>query len=263
MRLDALIDDPNSSFSEIGGVMSEDTALASRVLRIANSALFSLPSKIETISRAMTVIGTQQLRDLVFASSVIKLFSGVSDEFVSMEAFWRHSIGCGIAARVIAIARREANVERYYTLGLLHDIGRLIIYSELPEHAQQLLSESHKRSQLLYEVEREISGLDHARIGGKLLKEWGLPASNIEAVAYHHSPMLAERYLLETATVHVADIIANSMQLGSSGERFVPPLNNDAWALLTIQAKMLPALLHQINEQYHEAVKLFLGDDDE
>ncbi len=91
------------------------------------------------MQRAVTVLGTREIKDLVLATAVISLFREMPVGMVSMRSFWEHSIACGLAARNIASGRREANVERFYTIGLLHDIGRLLMHLALPDQMSDLL----------------------------------------------------------------------------------------------------------------------------
>ena len=254
-RIDEAVNNPRSSLADIGRVISEDSSLTARLLKIVNSAFYSFPSKIETISRAVTVVGTQQLRDLALATSVMKLFQGIPPDLINMEAFWKHSIACGVAARVLAAHKREANIERFFVAGILHDIGRLILCMKDPDWMRSALGRCHASCELLYKVEIEELGFDHASLGRVLLENWKLPASLVETVAYHHNPEAAARFPIEAAVVHLADIIAHAMQLGSSGERFVPPLSPLAWERAGMSAGQLPAAIEQIDRQYREAVE--------
>ena len=254
-RIDEAVNNPRSSLADIGRVISEDSSLTARLLKIVNSAFYSFPSKIETISRAVTVVGTQQLRDLTLATSVMKLFQGIPPDLINMEAFWKHSIACGVAARVLAAHKREANIERFFVAGILHDIGRLVLCMKDPDWMRSALGRCHASCELLYKVEIEELGFDHASLGRVLLENWKLPASLVETVAYHHNPEAAARFPIEAAVVHLADIIAHAMQLGSSGERFVPPLSPLAWERAGMSAGQLPAAIEQIDQQYREAVE--------
>jgi HD-like signal output (HDOD) protein len=254
-RIDEAVNNPRSSLADIGRVISEDSSLTARLLKIVNSAFYSFPSKIETISRAVTVVGTQQLRDLALATSVMKLFQGIPPDLINMEAFWKHSIACGVAARVLAAHKREANIERFFVAGILHDIGRLVLCMKDPDWMRSALGRCHASCELLYKVEIEELGFDHASLGRVLLENWKLPASLVETVAYHHNPEAAARFPIEAAVVHLADIIAHAMQLGSSGERFVPPLSPLAWERAGMSAGQLPAAIEQIDQQYREAVE--------
>lgn len=254
------VNDPRSSAADIANVISSDPGLAARVLRIANSALYCCPSTVDILTGAVTMIGTEQVVDLALATSVRKLFQGIPSTLVSMDSFWRHSIACGLLARILATFRRETNVERFFVSGLLHDVGRLVIYSELPEQARGSLNEAEAQSTLLYLKERELMGFDHAAVAGALLALWRLPQHIVDAVTYHHNPSAAQHSPTDVSIVHVADVIANAMQMGSSGERYVPPLDTQAWEHLALADTVLSLTFTQFRRQYHDVLRVFLYD---
>lgn len=259
-RLNEAVNDPRTSSRDVANVITEDTALAARILRISNSAFYGFPSKIDTVSRAVTLVGTRQLRDLALATSIIEQFEGLSESMVTMESFWRHSVACGVAARILAAHRREPNVERFFIAGLMHDIGRLLMFSTIPELAMEALDEAERGRKLLYRTERNLLGFDHADVGGALLRQWKLPVHTVSAVAFHHRPATDSGLHMDTAIVHVADLIANAVRIGSSGERYVPSLDNDAWKRLGLSENILGALLPELERQYQDAVTIFLPD---
>lgn len=257
-RLNDAVNDPRSSARDIANIISDDAALAARLLRLSNSAFYSFPSKIDTISRSVTLIGTRELRDLALATSVLQMFEGMSDDLVTMESFWRHSISCGIGARILATYRREPNVESFFVSGLLHDIGRLIMFMQIPDKAREAFAEAEKRGELLFKMEKEIIGFDHAAVGSALLQQWQLPDTTVNAVALHHRPSRGNNLNMQAAIVHLADLIANAVQWGSSGERLVPPLDQQAWDKLELSASVLSPTLNQLEVQYEEAVSFLL-----
>jgi len=257
-QINKVINDPVSTTTTIADVVSNDTGLSARLLRMANSAFFSFPSRVDTISEAAIVIGFEQIRDLALATTVIEVFRGVPKRLVDMKSFWHHSVACGIAARVVAIDRREANVERHFVAGLLHDIGRLIMFLKTPDEAAVALRRSKTRGELLYQAEREVFGFDHGEVGGELLRHWKLPVTLIEPVAFHHRPLEARQAPVEAAIVHLADIIANAMQLGSSGERWVPPLVSEAWDRLGLTTSVLEPTLREVERQFDDTIEIFL-----
>lgn len=260
LRLEEAINNPKKSMSDIAKVIREDPGLTARLLRIVNSAFYNFPSRVETISQAVTIVGTQQLSALALATSVMQMFKGIGEDLVNMHSFWRHSIACGIAARLLAMFRRETNAERFFVAGMLHDIGRLVLYTKLTEPSKEMLLAAKNEKQLLYEVERQRLGFTHAVVGGVLLQTWKLPTSLEEIVMYHHNPKGATRFPVETALVHVADIIAHAMQLGSSGEIFVPPLDQDAWDRLNLQPSILASVEEQLDRQYQDLLQTMLAD---
>ena len=260
LRLEEAINNPKKSMSDIAKVIREDPGLTARLLRIVNSAFYNFPSKVETISQAVTIVGTQQLSALALATSVMKMFKGIQSNLVSMDSFWRHSIACGLAARVLATMRRDNNAERFFVAGMLHDIGRLILYTKLTDRSQEILHRARNAPMLLYEAEREALGFNHAVVGGLLLQTWKLPTSLEEIVMYHHNPTSATRFPMETAIVHISDIIVHAMDLGSSAETYVPPLDPSAWEKLGLHPSVLGSVEEQVDRQYHDALQTMMVD---
>lgn len=258
VRLEEAINNPKKSMADIAKIIREDPGLTARLLRIVNSAFYNFPSRVETISQAVTIVGTQQLSALALATSVMNLFKGIPEDLVNMESFWRHSVGCGLAARVIATYRRESNPERFFVAGMLHDIGRLVLYTKISEQARNAILAAKDGKDMLYEAERDVLGYTHAVVGGLLLQTWKLPPTLEEVVMYHHNPRAATRFPTETAIIHAADIIAHAMNLGSSGEKFVPPLDGTAWDLLGLEVTLLPTIEDQIDRLYAEALQVIL-----
>ncbi len=239
-RLVEVINHPRGGAGDVANVISQDTALTARLLKLVNSAFFSFPRKIETVSQAVSVVGTSQVRDLSLATSVTDVFKSVAPDVMDVAGFWKHSLACGVGARVIASLRKESNVERFFVAGILHDIGRLVFILRAPDQARLVMQRAGERGALLFETEREMLGFDHGRIGGALMEHWSMPESLREAVRSHHEPVKATRYPLEAATIHVADIMANALRLGGSGERFVPPMSASAWSSLGLDPQMMP-----------------------
>lgn len=259
LKFSEAIKDPLTSNHDLEKIVSEDSALASKVLMISNSALFNFPSKIDTISKAITIIGHKQLSEIILSCSIVAMFKGIPQDVINMDDFWRHSIAVATAARILASIRREQNIEKFFTAGLLHDIGKLIMFVEVSKYATQILDESDKNNQLMHKVEKDILGFDHAKLGALLLKKWKLPDEIVSSVYYHHMPSLASSDIVGPSTIHIADIIAHSLEFGSSGEIFVPRLNDKAWAALDLDIDILSSVIEQLHVQHAEAVKYILG----
>lgn len=255
-RLMEVINHPRGGAGDVANVVREDPALTARLLKIVNSAFFSFPQRIDTVSQAVTVVGTSQIRDLALATSVVEMFEDVPPDLVDMESFWRHSLACGSAARTLAGLRREGNVERFFVAGILHDLGKLVIYLKCPDEARKAMEEAAATNTLLHQAERNVLGFDHTQVGEALLDVWTMPMSLREAVHYHHNPRRASRYPVETAAVHVADVMANALEFGNAGERFVPPISPDAWDALGIDAALIPSSIEKMERNYRSAVQL-------
>ncbi len=255
-RISSAINSPRTSIGYISSIISEDSGLTARLLKVVNSAFFGFPSNIDTISRAVIVVGMEQLHDLALATSAVSLFRGISEKFVTMSSFWRHSIGCGVAARVLASLCREQNIERFFVGGVLHDIGRLVMFDRIPDAYEEVFEEAKRSGELLFHVERRQLGFDHSSVGRLLLQSWKLPNTLEEIVGCHHGPDQSGRYPVETSIIHTADIIAHAMGLGSSGERSLPPLQPQAWAQLGLAPGLLAHIVETVDRQYTDAVHL-------
>jgi len=257
--INEVVNDPTSSFSDIAQVVNLDTALSARLLKIVNSSFYSFPSNIETVTHAIAVIGTEQLHNLALATTIIANFKGIPDKTLNMSLFWRHSMGVAIIARNLAIHCRESNPERFYLAGILHDIGRLIILENMPEEAHEIIARRNKVGGLLWQIEREVLGFDHGEVGAALSRSWNLPPSLEEIIGNHHNPGLSKRYPLETTIIHLADIIAKAMGLGSSGDMHVPSLDEKAWEQLKLPTGVFSAIWSQTETQFNETVNIILS----
>ena len=258
LRLDEAVNNPKKSMTDIAKIIREDPGLTTRLLRIVNSAFYSFPSKIETISQAVTVVGTQQIGSLSLATAVMSMFRGIPKDLVDMSSFWKHSVACGLAARILGMLRRETNTERLFVAGMLHDIGRLVLFTKAADEARQALMQSRHRQELLFQSEQEVLGFTHAAMGGLLLQTWRLPDRLEEVVTFHHSPSLARRFPVDAAIVHIADILAHALELGSAGEYYVPPLDEQAWQSLGLPSSILPTALDQVDRQWQDALHTIL-----
>lgn len=259
LKLVEVINHPRSGPADVGRVLSEDPGLTARLLKLVNSAMFSFPQRIGSVTHAVQVVGTAQVRDLALATSIVTTFEGVPADLVDMESFWRHSLACGVAARSLAVQRREHNVERFFVAGLLHDVGRLVLFLTLPDAMRSTIERARQSGEVLHEVERDVMGFDHAQVGAALMSSWNFPGVFTEVVGYHHMPALASRYPVEAAAVHTGDVIANGMSIGSSGQTVVPSLEAGAWDQLGVDATLAPTMLDDIERQYRDAAYIQLG----
>jgi len=255
-KLVRVLEHPRSGSADIGHVISEDPSLTARLLKVVNSVLFSFPRPIQTVTQAVTMVGTTQIRDLALATSITTIFRDLPEDLVDLKSFWRHSLACAVVARTIATLRREPNVESFFLCGLLHDIGRLVLYTNAGKEAARALDTSIDTGASLQSCEKAVFTFDHAQVGAVLLDEWRFPAMFREAVRFHHSPSRATTFPVETASVHVADVIVNAAQWGFSGEHKVPPYEAGSWEVLGLEVDLLPGLMETAERQLGEITDL-------
>ncbi len=228
-RVREALDDPNGSIEAVAQIVATDPSMTARVLKVANSALYGLPTRVESVSRALTIIGTAETQNLILATAVISVFQDLPLGAVSMRSFWEHSIACAVAARAIARRMSINGPEPYYLAGLLHDIGRLPFFILEPQIMSETLLAHRDRQGHLWELEQEFFGTTHGEVGSALLEQWDIPAIYCSAAALHHGQSRYKPWPREAAVIHVADLIVNSLRIGTSGTRWVPVLQDTAW----------------------------------
>ncbi|MCU7922146.1 MAG: HDOD domain-containing protein [Candidatus Thiodiazotropha sp. (ex Dulcina madagascariensis)] len=210
LQLKAVIDDPEYQLEDVADAIRNDPALTTRVLKLVNSPYFGLSSRIDTVFRAVTLLGTQQIHDLALATSVAEALSKRSSPDLDMHLFWRRSVYCGLCAQALAQRLGVMDSERLFVSGLLFDLGHMILYQSVPELAHQALLQSQESQWSLVETEREVIGLDYAHVGATLMRHWRLPECLIETNECHPEPIRAWKYPLETAMVHIASLLATA-----------------------------------------------------
>ena len=230
IRVNEMLDEPAVTAAELGQIISQDTSLTARLLKIVNSSYYGFQSKVETVSRAVTVVGLRELRGLVIAASAVETFSNVPDTILNKVRFWRHSLYCGVIARLLAEQCNVLHSERLFVAGLLHDIGKLIIAQRLPTETRMIAleAENGKRSEL--EIEQDFLGFTHAEVGGELMRAWNMPETLFESVAYHHEPQRAESGVIETCLIHLANIFTDEAEQGLDMKNEIPVQEIDAYA---------------------------------
>lgn len=260
IRINSLVEDPNSTTGDIAKAVSQDPSFTVRLLRVANSPLYGLSSSVDTVAKAVSVIGTSQIRNLALSTSVARTFAGLPNDLVSMDNFWHHSLYCALAARILARQARRCDAEAVFTAGLLHDIGELVIFNRRPEQAKEaLLMVLDSVDELpVYQAERQTVGFDHAQVGGELARQWHLPPLLEDCIAYHHAIGEAKRYPRETALVHLANIIALMAELDTSDSADVAPIDPRAWEITGLTEEVIEPTMREAQQEIDEAEKLFL-----
>lgn len=207
-----LADSPESTVADLGALISKDTALSTRLLRLVNSAYFGFARKIDSLPRAVNLIGMRELCNLTLAVSAAEVFGDIDSQLIDMSSFWQHSVYCGLIARHLAEHTQVLHSERLFTAGLLHDVGRLLMLMKLPDEMSVAVSRHQGTGRNIWELELEQIGFNHAEAGGALLQHWNLPANLCASVRYHHEPENADDAHLEAAILYLADLVTHTAQ---------------------------------------------------
>jgi putative nucleotidyltransferase with HDIG domain len=211
-----------TSPNDLNRVISLDPVLTGQVLKLINSAYYSLPNKISSLTRAVIMLGVNTVKNLVLGSSIISSVGSVKpSKIFSMDEFWEHSLAVGVTAKALAIrGELPANIrEEFFVAGLLHDLGKIPMNNRFPEEYTMVLDIAAEKKILLANAERELFGFDHGVVGEMIAEKWQLTPALKHAMHYHHHPDSSpseDRGL--TKFVALGNMFINIIKIGGSGE---------------------------------------------
>lgn len=255
LRVNEIANDPNSTADDMAAVITQDPALVVRMLKIANSAYYGLSNEVETLSRAVAILGTNKIRDLVLSSSASDTFDGIPNDLISMQDFWHHSLYCGLLAQILSKKSNKTNSESVFIAGLLHDIGQLLMFNQMPEKSHEailLLMEGSEELET-FEAERHVFGFDHMQVGAALIKSWKLSPVLEECIEFHHEPQNATKFPAEVALINIANAVAVMADFDSMNEDDeIPMINPVSWELTGISKSDLPDAIKEAQKEITE-----------
>lgn len=241
-RISAIIEKPGLTLDEIGSFVASDPALASKVLKMVNSAMYGFPGRITAVSYAVMLLGLNVVKGLLLGIAAFDIMEQ------TMRGLWTHSVGCAVAARCIAEKNGVKDPEEFSIAGLLHDIGKAILVLEYQKEYEIAMSVAAEKNIPIFEAEKKVFSNGHAEVAMWLTKKWRFPRNLVEVIAYHHCPSLSQIAPLETAIIHVADIIVRARGAGFAGDLFVPDLNTQAFDLLSLSDGDIKDILVRIDD---------------
>lgn len=253
IRITQIVNNPKASARDLARIITDDQVLTARLLRLVNSSFYGFPQRISTVTGAIVLLGFDAIRNLLLSTSIFKLFkAGSRDLRFRLDAFWDHSVGCALGAKIVATHLRYEQVEELFVAGLLHDIGKVLELLYLPQDFERVAERVEADNILIEEAEREIWGFGHAELGAALADAWRLPAKLVEVIGFHHTPDRALSFPLETSIVHVADILCRALDLGSGGDHRMPRLNDRAWENLGLDVAELTTIIEEIDAGFSD-----------
>lgn len=214
------------SLKKIGGIIARDPAMTAKMLQMVNSAFFGLRRHVSNAEEAVNLLGIDMIMSLVFSISVFSLFETSKLQNFSVQKYWAHSLRVGKFAKWLSKSANQKDSDLAMTAGMLHDVGKLVLASNLTDQYNELTTQAAAENADIEELERQIFGATHSEVGGYLLGLWGLPHSIVEALVFHHHPSQCGSRVFEPLTaVHIANV------LDSESQRDVSP--NSAGATAT------------------------------
>jgi len=259
-QISEMINDPRYTAVNMGQVISKDPALSVRLLKIVNSSFYGFEARIDTISRAISIVGIDDLKTLILGTSVIDKFNKIPDELVDMTDFWLRSVRCAVIAKLLARECSVLHSERLFLMGLLHDLGSLILYYKLPDESLKVLLAADHDRRLVGGLELEIMGFTHADVGAALIKSWGLPESLYESIAYYLSPEVAQVPRQDTYVLCLASRLSDMVQQDISIEEILQEFSDEALSIISIDAEQVSKVLIQADEEFSQVFELLAPD---
>jgi len=249
-----IVDDPGSTMDDLTNALKLDPAISARLLKIVNSPLYGLPKQVDSISRAVNLMGMQSISDLVAATTIGRTFTGMTAELIDLSAFWRKSVLCALLAGKIAKIGGIDDSERFFVEGLMRDIGHLVLYQTTPKLAQSAMVEASYLGSSLAEVEQASIGCDFTEVGAELIRFWNMPAPIEQAVRHQLNPDAAGDFKLNASIVHLAGNITDHADMDSGRDQQWSPCDPFALSYTRFNPDDRPILLKEAQTQLQETL---------
>jgi len=245
-RLHEVFSTEEISARAIAQVVETDQGFTARVLRLVNSPFYGFRRKIVAVEEAVTMLGYNSIKQLLLTTSLMNTFA--KGKYAgTFENFWTHSLGVAIVARHLTYKYNRDTRSEAFICGLLHDVGRLVLMKTDPERFHTFYFELGQVTDL--GDEKDFFGIDHQKIGEMLAQKWNFPKSVCQAIANHHTPLLAKEYLFLVAVIHMANIICHALAIGNSPNFYVSQFSLEAWKALKLDYVELEKILVDITKE--------------
>lgn len=216
--------DPKASANDLKRVVSLDPVLTARVLKLINSAYYSLGKPVASLSRAIIMLGVNTVKNLALSSTIFEnLNSRRSGPAFSADDFWGHSLSVGVVAKMLAgfTGVPAAGREEYFVAGLLHDIGKLPLHRKFPDDYHRICESANEGRDALYRSEVKCLGIDHGAVGNIIGHKWHLGSTLLESLSYHHNPEGGAAHCREfVSIIALANQLVLQLNIGNAGDHF-------------------------------------------
>jgi len=258
ITLSEVMSNPYSTLNDAADIISNDQSSAAKILKTANSSIFGLKRKIDTIKDAIFYIGFKEVKNLILAMSVMDIFqkTKILKGFSPID-LWKHSIAVGVITRHFGVLTGLKKIDNYFITGILHDIGKLLFIKNIPEEYSEVIELSEKEKIPIRDAESTILGMTHNIAGELIAEKWKLPTEIKLALRYHNNGMTTEGYDNLTACVHLANITAKILAFGNGGDQIKSQPNRIIWDYINLPEKPFTSSYQKIKNDYDISIQLF------
>lgn len=257
VRIIKALRNSHASVKDIAKVVETDQAITMKILRLINSSFYGLSRSVDSVHQAIVLLGANTLKNVVISASVFKAMGGSGKSPVfNREAFWQHSIGCGMIARFLGNHTGYGRDEEGFIAGIIHDIGKVVMDQYFHDKLALVSREVNLRKISFYQAEKETLGITHAEVGAYLAETWSLPEKLVNVIARHHRSNSQAQPEPLTALVSISDMLARQYQVGSGGDDLIPSLDPDVWAQVGLDPAKIAAWDEQIRTEIEKGKEL-------
>ena len=252
------LNDPGAGSENLADIISKDSGLSAKLISLVNSPLYGFDLPVESLSRAVSLVGTDGVCQLALSVSVMDAFKVEHDVGFSMADFWKHSLACAVFCRILAQQVPGVSPDKSFVVGMLHDIGQLIMLQQYPDKIDLALQLRVFRNISYCEAESIIFGFDHCELAGKLFELWNIPSSITAGVVGHHGSRSGE-FCIESAICSVADSMAVAMQYGTDSFGIINTPYSGSWDTLGLPDGAVVTTLLKARRQIADILAIFGG----
>ncbi len=256
-RIVQVVEDPKSTAQEMHDIVKHDPALASKILKVVNSAFYGLPAQIASLDRAIVMLGLSAVKNIALAASLSRMFrpGAISERFAAKD-LWQHCIAVGVCARLLADAS-GGQAEEAFVAGLVHDLGLLVEYQLFPDKLKEVVEVCEQNTQDFCNAERQVIGADHTAFGAALASKWKFPPGLRNSIAYHHNPtVLKPEFKRIVAAVFVADTICCQNQIGFYLTAQTQDVPDSALETIGVSAAKVSELMEILPQRIEETMQI-------
>ncbi|MGH7766867.1 MAG: HDOD domain-containing protein, partial [Candidatus Binatia bacterium] len=254
--------DERAGARDMAKVIVLDQAFTARLLRIANSPFYGQSREVTTVSQAVAILGMDAVASLALTLFTFGSFPEDDNETLSIGQLWEHCLGCGVWARAIATRLRHRTPEEAFIAGLLHDMGKVLLYRFFKTELLQAVEIAAAEGLSLSEAEHRILGTNHAVVGQAAANQWGFPPLLRYSIAFHRTPLEVPRDTDDpvrqiVAIIHVADFLCESSEIGNGGERGAGAIDESVWKLLRLTEEECREMIGPVVVEIERSRELF------